>query len=285
MSEVHHISELDKLFLEVGTYKKGEDYKDLLDFVKKFPKMAPYNAMLLHVQKPGSSFVASAYEWQSRYRRRPKPGARPLVILRPFGPVAFVFELGDTEGKPFPKELLEPFSTVGNISQRKLDGFLADLYTEGIVSIQQDYGTSMAGYVESTNEVINYGTNEKPKLIRILFNIILNSKLEPTDKIATAFHELGHVFCGHILHKNVKWLPQWRSLSINEKEFEAESVCWLLCERLGIDNPSAQYLSGYLNYNDEIPLVSIDTILKAVGMIEKILDGNNRIRKELLIKG
>lgn len=84
------IQELDKLFQEVGTYRKSSDFKDLINFVKKFPYMAPYNAMLVHVQKPGSQFVASAHDWLRIYGRKPKVGARPLVILRPFGPVAFV---------------------------------------------------------------------------------------------------------------------------------------------------------------------------------------------------
>lgn len=71
---------------------------ELLEFVKKFPHIAPYNAMLVHVQKPGSQYVCSASEWRNGYHRDIKPGARPLVILRPFGPVSFVFELLDTDG-------------------------------------------------------------------------------------------------------------------------------------------------------------------------------------------
>lgn len=86
-------SELDQLFLEVGTYRDSTDYMELLKFVRRFRKMKPYNAMLLHVQKPGSTFVASASDWWERFRRKPKPGARPLVILRPFGPVAFVYRM------------------------------------------------------------------------------------------------------------------------------------------------------------------------------------------------
>lgn len=93
------ISELDKLFTEIGTYRESSEFRKLLNFVKKFPYVAPYNAMLVHIQKPGSLYVASAAEWGKKFNRRVKTGARPLVILRPFGPVAFVFELNDTEAK------------------------------------------------------------------------------------------------------------------------------------------------------------------------------------------
>ena len=57
------IPELDKLFLEIGTYRKSSELKELFDFVKKFPQIAPYNAMLIHIQKPGSKYIASASEW------------------------------------------------------------------------------------------------------------------------------------------------------------------------------------------------------------------------------
>ena len=63
--------------------------------------------MLINIQGSGSVYVASAYEWRNIFNRTIKLGARPLVILRPFGPVAFVFELNDTEGyDPFLKNCL-----------------------------------------------------------------------------------------------------------------------------------------------------------------------------------
>ena len=98
MEKKETIAELDKLFQEVGTYRYSADYRELLVFARKFPKIAPFNAMLLHIQKPGSSMVATAGEWRIRFGRKPIPGARPLVILKPFGPVEFVYELNDTEG-------------------------------------------------------------------------------------------------------------------------------------------------------------------------------------------
>lgn len=54
------VAELDKLFNEIGTYRNCKDFKALLDFIKRFPQIAPFNAMLIHIQKPGSRYVASA---------------------------------------------------------------------------------------------------------------------------------------------------------------------------------------------------------------------------------
>ena len=63
---------------------------------------APFNAMLLQVQKPGLTYAASAADWRLRFGRKPKEGARPLLILWPFAPVALVYDVMDTEGEDLP---------------------------------------------------------------------------------------------------------------------------------------------------------------------------------------
>ena len=47
MANIERIAELDKLFYEVGTYKKSSEYNELLTFIKKFPRLAPYNAIAI----------------------------------------------------------------------------------------------------------------------------------------------------------------------------------------------------------------------------------------------
>jgi hypothetical protein len=90
---------LDQLLTDSRLYTKSQDYKELLDFVVRLRNFAPFNAMLLQIQKPGLSYAASAYDWRERFGRIPTEGARPLVILWPFGPVAFVYDVLDTKGK------------------------------------------------------------------------------------------------------------------------------------------------------------------------------------------
>ena len=58
------LSLLDKLIEESRCYKKGRDYMELLKFVAKLPNMAPFNAMLVQLQKPGIAYAASAAEWR-----------------------------------------------------------------------------------------------------------------------------------------------------------------------------------------------------------------------------
>jgi hypothetical protein len=65
-------------------------------------------------------------------------------------------------------------------------------------------------------------------------------------------------------------------LSLAAREFEAESVCFLVCSRLGIENPSAQYLAGYVQKHEETPPISLDCIMKAAGLIEQM--GRERMK-------
>jgi hypothetical protein len=96
-------------------------------------------------------------------------------------------------------------------------------------------------------------------------------------------HELAHLYCGHLGTFYPKWWSDRRHLNKNQREFEAESVCWLVCERMGIKNPSAKYLSGYLDNNESIPNISIDTVLKTALILEKMIKGTKAPRKEIIM--
>lgn len=112
---------LDQLLRDSRLYTKSKDYQDLLDFVIRLRNFAPFNAMLLQVQKPGLRYAASANDW--RFGRVLTEGARPLLILRPFGPVALVYDVMDTEGEDLPQEgqrhvLLRMREVVANTEDR-----------------------------------------------------------------------------------------------------------------------------------------------------------------------
>lgn len=102
---------LDQLLEDSRLYTTSADYKALLDFVVRLRNFAPFNAMLLQIQKPGLSHAASASDWRERFGRTIKEGARPLVILWPFGPVALVYDVQDTAGESLPEDVASFFAT------------------------------------------------------------------------------------------------------------------------------------------------------------------------------
>jgi hypothetical protein len=122
---------LDQLLADSRLYKRSRDYKELLDFVVRIPNFSPFNAMLLQLQKPGLALAASARDWRERFGRSPKPGARPLLILWPFGPVTTVYDSVDTEGNPLPKDAAN-FLASGQVDDVKLTSAIARLEKKGI---------------------------------------------------------------------------------------------------------------------------------------------------------
>ena len=72
----------------------------------------------------------------------------------------------------------------------------------------------------------------------------------------TLAHELAHLYCGHLGTPNDNWWPDRRGLSEAVREFEAESVAFLLCSRLGIENPSHEYLAEYIKGHTRTPPIS-----------------------------
>jgi hypothetical protein len=112
--------------------------------------------------------------------------------------------------------------------------------------------------------------------IPVRYNLVVNGNLSPEAIYATMVHELGHLYCGHLGTPNNKWWPDRRGLTKEAREFEAESATYLLCGRLGIDNPSERYLIGYWKRSHEIPKISLECIMKTGGLIEKM--GKERLK-------
>ena len=81
---------LDQLIADSKLYRTGNDYKELLDFIARMPHLAPFNAMLLQIQKPGLKYAMTAKDWRDRYGVNPKEGARPLIIMCEDNSVAFL---------------------------------------------------------------------------------------------------------------------------------------------------------------------------------------------------
>ena len=282
---------LDELFSLARQYTSTAAYWDLLRFIGRFRFYSPFNAMLVHIQMEGAKFVAPPYRWLGQYRRRIRTGARPLVILRPMGPVMFVFDVSQTEPEgdeppALPPEVEHPFEVRGGQIGGELSQTIENAKRDGISVTESDAGSQSAGMIR---------TAEPGRQLRILakiqpepayvsvplrYELLLNAKHSAEAKYATLVHELGHLYCGHLGTPNDRWWPDRRGLKDEICEFEAESVSYLVCRRLGIDSPSETYLANYVNDQSETPPISLDRVLTSAGLIEQM--GRERLspRKE-----
>ena len=123
---------LDTLFSQVLTYRKTEHFHSFMHRIAGLTKLSPYNAMLVYMQCPGAGEVATASQWKA-LGAEIKEGANPLVILRPFGPVEFVFEESDIVPETKPKGLESIFEIKkGDISKTELYHLVDNLKGRGI---------------------------------------------------------------------------------------------------------------------------------------------------------
>lgn len=279
--------EIDKLYTDVVEFRSTKRFSKLLAFVSRYPRIAPYNAMLIYMQKPNSKYVAYPKEWINKFHRHPKPEAKPLIVLHTFGPVGFVYDLNDTEGDPFPEKMLKPLPVTKD-GESELDSFRKFLIYQNMEYREKEYWDHLHGYIECVKDdalpplVVRKASKYFKEETRSHdYNIVINENQTTPEKCATIFHVLAHYFCLHLPLsvtdkkksmdlKNNNNIPKERSFtSICAKEFEAETVCWLLCNRYGIRNPHPEYLQNYLKYNETIPSdISLDAILKATSKIE-----------------
>lgn len=254
---------LDQLLADSRLYTQSKDYKELLDFVVRLGNFAPFNAMLLQVQKPGLRFAASARDWQERFGRTPKDGARPLLILWPFGPVALVYDVIDTEGKPIPDDVASFFAH-GRVDEKQFASFQTQIAKRAIEWVWVDAGDQRAGSIR----VVRRGTKDKEPT---LYRIHVNRNHAIAVQFSTLAHELGHLFLGHLGPDSVLNVPERHSMDHAQRELEAESVAYLVCARNGVTSKSEAYLKDYVHAHTTIDQIDLYQVMRAAGQVESLL--------------
>lgn len=254
---------IDDLFIR-ALHERGEDgFHEFLDFVARFNDLSVYNAMLVNVQRPGASAVGSRLQWAKRGRTVNRD-AIPIVILHPFGPVRFVYELGDTDGRPVPGQHASPLLAFGQVTQKEYDTTRKSASQYGVDVVETDkYGTHLAGTAAgcaiTPEKVASHGD--------VIYRIKLNAKHDLATRYATLTHELGHVYCGHVGGDPKNRWPNRCSLPQPVRELEAEAVAWLVCQRNGVRTRSKEYLQLLIR-ESALAQVSMYVIFEAANRVE-----------------
>lgn len=257
-------SMLDELLHSSRLYHTSADYLKLLDFVSRLRNFAPFNAMLLQVQKPGLTYAASAWDWKTRFNRTLKEGARPLVILWPFAPVALVYDVLDTDGPDLPADVAQTFHAVGSVNEKTMQRHVRLLHTPGIHVERIPYGDGNAGHIEVVKR--SDRKDDKPD-----YQVRINATHPLNVQFVTLVHELGHLFLGHLGPDAHLKIAQRQPLKHPQKELEAESLAYLVCKRHGVASKSESYLADYVAANTTVGSLDLDTLLKAAGQVETVL--------------
>ena len=241
---------------------QSDKYKEYLKFASKFTDYSARNTLLINLQRPDATLVAAYGKWKQLGRQveRGQTGIeilapvayktnqvleteRPAVdefgnqlynpdgtekmetVEKPMTGLAFkkvyVFDVSQTSGKELPDPVTE---LTGDIDSARKEAVFAALKKVTGIDIEfKDIKGGAKGY---------YHLKEK--------RIAILEGMSETQTLKTAIHEMAHQKLHSVETPNVLDL----ALTRGEKEVEAESVAYTVCQYFGID--TSDYSFGYV---------------------------------------
>lgn len=260
---------------------ESDRYKQYLGTMSRFHQYSLNNTMLIFMQKPDATLVASFLKWRDQFGRNVKRGEKGIKIIAPmtskrrvevkkldpvthkpildssgkavteekeisvqtYRPVT-VFDVSQTEGKPLP-ELVTDMS--GNVARYEL--FMKALERTSPVPVSIEPITNGSdGFFSRTEQ-----------------RIALREGMSEIQTVSVAIHEIAH----SRLHNDEEAKKDRRT-----KEVEAESIAYSVCQYHGLQ--TGENSLGYIatwSKDKELPELraSLETINKtASGIITDI---------------
>lgn len=251
---------IEQLIAATRLYRSGAAIKELLDFTIRLRRFAPFNALLLHIQKPGLTFAATATDWHKRFGRQPKEGARPLLVMRTMGPVDFVFDVQDTTGRDVPQSIYN-FPTLGQLSDAQFEAITRKIIGQGIRLVPLDHGDARAGWIKRVKEP---KTPKDKAIYRLAYNL---NHPAPT-RLVTIAHELAHLYLGHLGEDGGFKVKGRKHRDLAAREVEAEMAAYLVSRRNGLVPRSESYLADYQGAFANLDLYAV---MRAANRVEELI--------------
>lgn len=276
MNEI--LSNLENGVREVFT---SENYVRYLETFSKFHNYSYNNIILILMQYPQATYVASFKDWTTKFNRIIKKGEHGIKILVPtpkkvyvereiqnedgttykqkeeqrklYFKQGYVFDISQTIGEELPllvKELC--------FDSKELAKLLNFLFATSEVPIAYDY--DLKENSASANGYYNALTKE----------IFLKSSLSSLHKIKTIFHEYSHYFQETIFADKTK------NMDRNTKEVIAESSAYCVMEMLSNELnmeklDSSEYSFGYIASWGSRDLNELKSTLSLISKISNLI--------------
>ena len=263
----------------------SDNYKEYLNFCAKLPRYSVNNQILIMLQKPDATMCQSFTGWKdmNRFVRKGEKGIRILapapykmqkeqdktdasgkaildkdgepvketveITVNAFKPVS-TFDISQTEGEPVPTVGVSELT--GSVEgYEALLAAIKEVVPVPISFEQIDSGAKGYFHLEENKIVVQEGMSE-------------------AQTVKTLLHEASH----QALHSREAMEQSGEKKSKNQKECEAESVAYVVCQHYGID--TSDYSFAYVatwSADKEVPELkaSLDTIRRtAADLIVKI---------------
>ena len=262
----------------------GANYQQYLNFCAKLPRYSVNNQILIMMQKPDATMCQSFTNWKevNRHVRKGEKGIRILapapykmqkeqekvdasgktvldkdgepvketveVTINAFKPVS-TFDVSQTEGEPIPTPGVDELT--GSVEgYETLLAAIKDVVPVPISFEQIDSGAKGFYHLEENRIVVQEGMSE-------------------AQTVKTLLHEASH----QALHSKEAMDSAGEKKSKNQKETEAESVAYVVCQHYGIDTSEYSF-----------PYVASWSVDKEVPELKSSLDTIRRTASELIVK-
>ena len=270
----------------IENYLDSDTYKKFLSCFSSFNDYSQKNMRLLLAQLPTATMVAKASDWKN-LGRFPSKGTKALRIYGPnpeykkdeegnylkdekgkkipTGNIAGwklvpVFDVSQTHGKELPKPIYE-----------LTENFKEPKHFLSIFNAVKSCTTASISLQEISREGVRGFYN------RDTHSIVIRKGMNQYQTLKTEIHEAAH----SLLHQKAS-----EFISKEQKEFEAESVAYIVCQNYGVDTSdyTFAYLSSWTNKGERIADFenSLKTITNTAREIIKKID--KELSQELTIK-
>ena len=262
-----------------------DGYKAYLSFCSKLPRYSVNNQILIMMQKPDATMCQSFENWKSA-GRNVKKGEKGIRIIAP-APYKTEREIERTDkdgnvimgknGEPIKDKAeitINAFKPVSTFDVSQTEGAdIPDIGVKELTSGVSGYEMLLAAIKESVPVPVTF---EKIKTDAKGFysvdenKIVIKEGMSEAQTVKTLLHEASH----QALHSK-EAMKEGGNKSKNQKETEAESVAFVVCEHYGID--TSDYSFGYVaswSKDKDVPELkaSLDTIRKTASELITRID-------------
>lgn len=280
---------VNQVFQDALKLKDQDFFRNFLKFSSRVPQNAPFNNALIFIQNSSCTYFATVSRWK-KFGRTIKKGTRPMLILMPFGPVEFVYDIKDTEGGDLPdSEVLNWWrEREVHFDERIFKKTIQNINNLGIRFVKEspfkyfDMSGSLGKFLKidafRTAGVAKLHLNSKYR------SIALHPRYdEPSvEAYGVLCHEIAHHLLGHIgevvyRHQNKKGeisravvASNRRVLTQNIKELEAEITAWLVFNYFNLKKQSEVYLASWIMNENDLKSINVVLVFRVAGLIQRI---------------
>jgi antirestriction protein ArdC len=250
----------EQLVAKTATLTTSAGWTEYLAFVSRFRQYSFNNTMLILIQKPDATHVASYKKW-TEMGRQVRKGEKSLGIFAPLMrkrteadgtersfvmgfKIVPVFDIAQTEGDPVPEQIRPVL----------LDGEApAGLYDSlALLAAEKGYKVKVGPSVHGENGYCSPASR----------TIHVTEGLSDAQAAKTLCHEVAHA----ILHTDEDALTVEAMNHRGVAEVEAESVAHIVLGALGMDTDeySLPYVAGWSDGKPEVIAATADRVLKTV---------------------